>query len=128
MRTLAVPDQMLAARRARRTIELLAPCGHRLPADVDYYMLTAANLRILGAPGEAEAMYARALDYDRRPELYFGLGTVQLEQGKMNDSIASFVNAMTFNRAMVFDLPAQVKPQVVAIVNRDFPYLGVAAQ
>jgi len=29
---------------------------------------------------------------------------------------------------MVVDLPAQVKPQVVAIVNRDFPYLGVAAQ
>jgi O-antigen ligase len=124
-RTLTATNQMLAAQRARRTLEMLAECAEELRTDVDFYMMAAANDRILGAPAEAETMYRRALDFDRRPELYYGLGSVQLEQGKTREAVANFVKAVTFNPDMMNDIPGAVRVQVAAIVQRNFPYLGV---
>ena len=123
--TLNETDPMRAARRARRTLEMLSVCEEDLRHDVDFYMLAAANDRILGAQADAEAMYAKGLELDRRPELYYGLGSVQLEQGKTSAAVASFVNAVTFNREMMNDVPSAIRPQVLAIVQRNFPYLGI---
>jgi len=123
--TLNMTDQMVAARRARRTLEMISDCAARSPTDIDFYMLAAANYRILGAPADAEAMYSKALDFDRRPELYYGLGSVQLEQGKTDAAVANFVNAVTFNRDMMSDVPGPARAQVFTTVQRNFPYLGV---
>jgi tetratricopeptide (TPR) repeat protein len=79
-------SQTTATILARTNIEILRPCLDVCRTSVDYYMLLAANLAMLGRTLEAEQMYRQALRYDRRPELYFELGQLLLVRGRRDEA------------------------------------------
>lgn len=83
----------VAAPQARATIEQMLPCMKLSPADVDYFLITAANYRILGRDERAMALYERALQFDKRPEIYFELGRTQLQLGLQREAFQNLLIA-----------------------------------
>src|SRR5512132_1561082 len=82
---------------ARTSIDEIKPCLESDPTNVALYMIEAANFRILNRPEDAIAVYSRALQYDRRPELFLNLGLVQLETGRREEAIRNLELAVRFN-------------------------------
>src|SRR5262245_46389620 len=65
------------------------------------YMAAAANYRLFDDFGHAEEMYRSALRYDRRPELYFNLGLMQIDLGRREEGIQTLIRAGLFNPYLI---------------------------
>jgi len=109
---------------ARRNLERLAPCVRRVQEDMSIYMLAAANHHILGQLAEARAMEETALRYQRRPELYYALGRLQLEAGDRAAALESLYHAVQFSREYLGELPADVVADLTARLQRDDSHLA----
>lgn len=79
-----------------RNLERIDSYIRLTPHDVELYMLRGAYLRLLGRTDEAIGTYRAALDYDRRPEIYFNLGIVLLESGNRIEAVEALVIAVRF--------------------------------
>lgn len=108
---------------AHENLAALEPCLAATPADVGTYMLVAANDRLLGRFDEAAAMYRRALQYDRRPELYYNLGLTELELRQRGPAVADLIIAVRFSRQYMADLPPDVQSEITDALRRQYPYL-----
>ncbi|HVR39336.1 MAG TPA: tetratricopeptide repeat protein [Thermoanaerobaculia bacterium] len=104
--------------RAREITRRLIACMDDKPADVTVYMLTAANERVLGNYEQAIAWYQKALTYDRRPEIYFGIGETYLEMGNMEQAHRYFVATAVFRMDFVKDIPTKMRDEAFAEVIR----------
>ena len=91
--------------QARVNLERLDPCMRSCDNNIDNYMLAAANERILGHLPEAEKLYEGALQWDRRPEIYFNLGLLQLDLQKTDAALANLERASIFNAEYVDAIP-----------------------
>jgi O-antigen ligase/predicted negative regulator of RcsB-dependent stress response len=120
----SVADPVQASRNAHENLAALEPCMDAAPNDVALYMLAAANQRLLGRDADAAAMYRRALQYDRRPELYYNLGVVELQLHQRDAAIADLLTAVSFSRAYLQDLPVDVQAEVRDALRRQYPYLA----
>ena len=78
---------------ARLALAEVAPCLGPCTRNANLYMIEAANYRILGRFDDAINAYRNALQYDRRPEIYFNLGLTQAEAGRSKDAVESLVMA-----------------------------------
>jgi tetratricopeptide (TPR) repeat protein len=109
--TLRSPAQ-IAAPAARETLEktgsLLGHCRNRLPL----LMVRAANLRALGRREEAAAAYREALVIEKRPEIYFQLGTTLFEDGRVQDSVEEYARACRFQPSLLSEVPQPVRDEV----------------
>ena len=105
--TLAIFDTPSDRREetARKNMARVVPCMEAMPYYVDLYMVLAANQRVLNRMEDAAATYTRALAYDRRPEIYYNLGHVQMELGQRDEGVANLYRAVLFDRAILPEIP-----------------------
>ncbi len=95
--------------RARQTAALVLGCIEHVPANVNLYMIVAANYRVLGRYEDAIAMYRAALRYDRRPELYLNIGESYLALGNANEAQRWLVAAAMFRLDIFQNVPEAAK-------------------
>ena len=101
-------DRYYSAAIARANLELLAPClAHRPNAAV--LMIAAGNERVLGRLAEAAALYRRALTTDRRPEISYNLGIVELQLGDRRAALHDLLDAVRFSPTYLEGLPDDVR-------------------
>jgi hypothetical protein len=111
-------DSVTAIRSARDTLAAISRC--ECACDIDIYMVRAANYRILNRLGDAEREYSAALRCDRRPEIYYNLGMVQLQLGKRDLAIDNLVTAVYFNPYIIGEVyPPEIYTEVHRIVWPD---------
>ena len=114
---LAETDATRAAKNAARNLALTQECRRRLPRDIDFIILAAANRRILGDFEGAIGDYRTAVQVEERPELYFELGITQLEAGDRAGAVDSFTRAVLFRPQHIADVTdPEVRAAVVARV------------
>jgi hypothetical protein len=106
--------------RARENAAMARACISVTPYDSAPYMIAAANDRLAGDSITAAAMYEGALRFDRRPEIYFDLGLMQLERARIADAEESFVKAGSFDPYTILDIPPEdVRVRVMQRVGKD---------
>jgi len=119
-----VVDPFRASRYARANLTALDLCLKAAPDDVALYMLAAANDRLIGRFDDAATMYRKALQYDRRPELYYNLGLMELALNQRQAAVADLLTAVCFSRTYIRDLPADVQNEINDALRRQYPYLA----
>lgn len=82
---------------SRGIMDRLSVCRRCCAAEIDAYMIRAANLRLLGRYSEAVLEYRRALEYQRRPEIYMNLGEVLVQTGAREEGLEMVRRALEFN-------------------------------
>ena len=90
------------------------------------YMVAAANYRILDDYDRAVAMYREALQYDRRPQLYYNVGLMELGRGHKEEAKEALIYAALFNPYYILDIPdLEVRSEVERAVapRRVLPWL-----
>ena len=116
-------NQYRAAAIARTSLDMIEPCLERSSSEVDVYMIAAANYRTLGRLPDAVRMYKTALAYDRRPEIYYNLGIVELQLQQRPAAMADLLTAVRFSRMYMSDLPDDVRNELTELIRRRYPYL-----
>lgn len=81
---------------ARRNLEQLGPLASSCPAEVRIPMLEGANFELLGQLDDALRSYGEALAIDRRPEIYSAVASVQIQSGRVEEGIATYVTAARY--------------------------------
>jgi tetratricopeptide (TPR) repeat protein len=71
---------------------------------VGLYMVTAANYRYLEDYDHAAEMYRMALRYERRPELYYNLGMVELSRRHPEEAKEALIRAGLFNPFLILEI------------------------
>lgn len=99
---------------ARDTLERAARALRRCPSNIQLRMIAAANLRQLGRPADAIAMYEQALRFDRRPEIYMNMGQSQMESGNRPRAVDDFVRAVVFAPGMIEEVSPDLRAEVYA--------------
>jgi len=113
------PDAPQVATKARDAIVEMERCIVACPTDIDMYMTRALNDRLIGRFEHAEDMYREALKYDRRPELFFNLGIVQLEMKQRQAAIITLTKACSFEIRFADAIPdLSVREEVVSAVQQ----------
>ena len=97
-------DAYIAARTARANVVIATRLIEKNPADADLYLMLASNERIIGMNREAVAAYEDALRVHPRQEIYFDLGTLQLEMGERSAAIENLARAVRFDPAMAEEI------------------------
>jgi tetratricopeptide (TPR) repeat protein len=91
------PRSIRGAQLARINIAELEPCVARIPSNIGADMVLASGYRDIGQLQRASDLYALALNYDRRPELYFNLGQVQVDLGDKKSGIQNLIIACLYD-------------------------------
>jgi tetratricopeptide (TPR) repeat protein len=99
---------------ARTNLSKLESCLKDAPAIVQNYMVAAANARILENNALAATLYEAALRYDRRPEIYFNLGLVQLDLRRTEEALRNLELACACNADLVGEIPYSDIRNVIA--------------
>jgi O-antigen ligase/polysaccharide polymerase Wzy-like membrane protein len=118
-------DAFSAAPIARDNIASAGECLTKRRGDIDLLMIRAANDRVLGNFDDARATYLEALRYDRRPELYYELGTVDLQRGHRAEGVDELFQAVLFSRTYFAGLAPDVVDDLTTRLRREAGYLGV---
>jgi hypothetical protein len=88
---------------AARNIALLGECPTLCRTNVSLSMMEATNFRLLNRESVAASLLEKALQYERRPELYFDLAMTQLELGSREAALQNFIRAGSFAGTADFD-------------------------
>lgn len=110
---------------ARDNLSTIAQYLAKRPGDVDYLMMRAANQRVLGDFEDARATYQEALRYDRRPELYYELGSTDLRLGRRDEGVDALFQAALFSRTYLDSLTPDVAAEIKARLHHEAPHLRV---
>jgi tetratricopeptide (TPR) repeat protein len=100
--------------QARDNLELLQKCESACSTNAEFYMLKAENETALERYDAALATYRRALEVDRRPELYLQAGLMQLQLGETREATETLLTACRFNYTMSGDLPDPLRAEIQA--------------
>ncbi len=90
---------------AARVLDRLQDCEQISPPDVTIPFAQAVAEEMSENEQAAIAAYQRALQIDRRPEIYFRLGVVQLAALDRNGGIESLTRACTFDPRLLGEIP-----------------------
>ena len=115
-----------ASVRARQNISDARGYLDRGIDNTGLYMAAAANYRLLDDFGHAAEMYRRALRYDRRPELYFHLGLMEINLGHRQAGIDMLIRAALFNPFLIQEIDEnEIREKVEKAVHarRYLPWL-----
>lgn len=111
-------NPMLIMSGTRENLAELAPCLASTPWNVQLHMLAGMNHSLRQDYEAAAAAYARALDYDRRPEIEHALGLALLNAGKRDEAMPHLRIAASVHRQYVRRLPDDVKRALYAELNK----------
>jgi Flp pilus assembly protein TadD len=101
---------------ARQNIETLRKLLVVMPTSVDLYMVLAANYREVGEDGQARDAYHSALRLDRRPEIYFNLGMLEMQAGQRDAAILDFAYAVRFEPPLITEIPGEsLQKEILAV-------------
>jgi tetratricopeptide (TPR) repeat protein len=89
-------DDYRATLLARSNLQEIAHCREHLPHDLQFIRLAAANQRRIGLREDAIATLRQALQTDRRPELYWEIGLILIELGRIDEALRWLGAAVTF--------------------------------
>jgi len=89
-----------SSRRAAAVRESLRDCE-----GAEAFFIRAGASRLMGDSRSAIADYRRALELDRRPETYFGLGLAELDALDRPAAIDDLARACAFDPALLADIP-----------------------
>jgi tetratricopeptide (TPR) repeat protein len=90
---------------ARKNVEEMKACLQTGHGAVNAHMILAANLRMLNRPEEAIVVYRRALEFDRRSEIFLNLGRTYLEVGRPDEAKDAFLQAARFDVDTLWRVP-----------------------
>lgn len=107
-----VSPDVASVQVARQIITDLRAALRRNPADVDLYMELGAYERLLGNLSAARQLYRRALDYDRRPEIYRNLADTEFALSEWNDAVRDYAPAVRFYPPAMAWVPENLRPQI----------------
>lgn len=102
----------LARSTWRGAVRLLDGC----PCSINLYMIAAANDQLLGQDEHAVEMYSRALQYDRRPELFLQLGLAEWRTGRRDAARQHLTAAAVFNPELLLEV---TPPELRVAVARE---------
>ena len=97
-------NQYYAVQLARKNAERVEPCIPQAPFMIDLYMIAALDRRVLGQYDQAARLYQRALEYDRRPELYLQLGLTDLQMNRRPEARKALERAILFAPSMLDEI------------------------
>ena len=86
-------------------------------SDPSYYMLRAMNQNILMRRDAAIRDLRRALTVDQRPEIYFDIGLILLETGRVDEAVDAITEAARFNPHLLDHLHGEVVTRVRARIG-----------
>jgi len=104
-------DSYEATLLARDNLARLRRLEERCGTAVQLYVFEAENQDILGRKEDAVAAFRRALTVDQRPELYFSIGTLLVELGRMDEAVDAYVTAARIRPAD--EIPSPVARKLV---------------
>ncbi len=108
-------DQVMLTVVTRENLARLEPCRRKVPWNVNVHMLTAANYSVRDMHEEAVREYREALRYDRRPEIYLGLGTELVKAGHVDEAIRPLTIAYSINKDFIYEITNQdIQARVMA--------------
>jgi tetratricopeptide (TPR) repeat protein len=99
------PTVIQMQRLARQIRDDLQDCACVSPPDSSIPMTLGATAEASDDPRVAIAQYQRALQLDRRPEIYFHLGLMQQETLNRPAALENIVRACAFDPARLADIP-----------------------
>ncbi|HSP16197.1 MAG TPA: hypothetical protein VLV78_15730 [Thermoanaerobaculia bacterium] len=108
--------EWLAARTARRNLQLIQSVDSRACCDVDYPLLLAANATLLGRRDEAVQHLDEALRLDNRPEVYFNRGSALLALGRIDEAVRDFAIAVDFDSGLLTEIDGNLRDRVAKVV------------
>ncbi len=112
-------EKQILVRRVRADLE---GCARISPPRVAIPFTLGAAAEVTGDPRTAIAEYERALRIDRRPEIYFRLGLVQLQALEHSAGIESLTRACAFDPALLAEIPyKEVKQEVEQQLLAKYP-------
>lgn len=115
---LSVSDQFRVALIARANLESIQSCLARNPSSVAARMIAAANYRLIGQPEQAAREYTKALEYDRRPELYLELGLTYLDLHRPDEAMAPLERAARFDSETLNEIPdPEIRRRIAARIG-----------
>jgi tetratricopeptide (TPR) repeat protein len=100
-----LPDFLPPQRLARQIRADLQDCACVTPPDASIPMTLGAAAEASDDPRTAIAEYQRALQLDRRPEIYFHLGLMQQATLNRPAALESIARACAFDPARLADIP-----------------------
>ncbi len=100
-----LPTPFQTQRLARQIRDDLQGCECISPPDASIPMTLGAAAEASDDPRVAVAEYQRALQLDRRPEIYFHLGLMQQETLNRSAALENIVRACAFDPARLADIP-----------------------
>ena len=107
-------DPLDAAPGARTNLNDLSAIRTAEKLNPTWYLLYGANCEVLGRKTEAVEIYSRALEIDRRPEIYVSRGMVMLQLGRIDDAVNDLATAARFNPAVAYELSGELRERVAA--------------
>jgi Tfp pilus assembly protein PilF len=102
---------------ARKVLEMMDRCVVCAPTEVSHHMARAAALRMLGQPGDAAQEYRRALQLDRRAELFLNVGMAELEAGRAQQADDALTTAMLVYYSNYDLMPVPAKFHAATVIN-----------
>jgi len=112
---------LLARKNLTDLRKLEGPCRAR----VELYVFEAENEDVLGNADAAIDALRRGLNVDQRPELYFNIGTLLVEQGRMDEAVENYTTAI---RLTPDDLPNIPSPEAQRRVQERVRQLAARAK
>jgi len=82
--------------RTRNNLRELGPLREACPTEVRVPLLIGANLELAGRFEGAMRSYRDALTVQQRPEIYVALATMQIQTGRVDEAVDSYVTAARF--------------------------------
>jgi tetratricopeptide (TPR) repeat protein len=82
--------------RTRRNLRELGPLREACPTEVRVPLLIGANHELAGRFEDALRSYREALTVQERPEIYIAMATMQIQTGRVDEAIESYVTAARF--------------------------------
>jgi hypothetical protein len=92
-------DEYERITRARANVAKCRECIELFPQDHQFYLLLAANLRILGEREEAIRTLQHAITLVERPEMWAQIGELEIERGDIEAGRTAIMTAATFDFA-----------------------------
>lgn len=99
---------------ARENVDAVLRSIRACPREPNFYMIAAANYRILRRHEEAASMYESTLRLERRPEIYFQLGMTRADMGMNVEAVESFTRACRFVPVLIEQVPGHLREDVRA--------------
>lgn len=109
------PSQSLSLReilRLRADGDVLRRALEDDPTNLVISLQLASIYKLLGRNEDAVTLLRSTLRFHRRPEIYLGLGDLQIETGNLDDAVDSYAQAVAFSPHILDETPEALRPHI----------------